>query len=84
MLGDRLAGNRNYYMANNLIRPQNPDLAQDSTLNIRMNTNHLMFLIIPEFSFFWMDCLQSTVYNRSIVYIHTSKFLTVFVSVIIN
>ena len=31
MLGDRLAGNRSYYMANNLIRPQSPDLDQDST-----------------------------------------------------
>ena len=36
MLGDRLAGNRSYYMANNLIRPQSPDLDQDSTLKVRL------------------------------------------------
>ena len=30
--GDRLAVNRNYHMANNLIRPQSLDLDQDSTL----------------------------------------------------
>ena len=36
MLGDRLAGNRNYYMPNNLIRPQSPDLEQGYTLNVRL------------------------------------------------
>ena len=37
MLGGRLAGNRNHYMTNKLIRPQCPDLDQDSTFNIRLN-----------------------------------------------
>ena len=36
MLGERLAGNGNYYMANSLVRPQIPDLDQDSTFNVRL------------------------------------------------